>query len=58
MKTSLTLVTLLSIASFASAAWQVGETPTDFTLSDWDGGSWNLYSQRGQVVLINFGATW
>jgi peroxiredoxin len=42
----------------ASAAWLVGQTPTDFTCSDWNGGSWNLYEQRGKVVLINFGATW
>jgi peroxiredoxin len=36
----------------------VGQTPTDFTCNDWNGGSWNLYAQRGKVVVINFGATW
>jgi hypothetical protein len=58
MKKFLSFGAVLTFALSASAAWQVGQTPSDFTLSDWDGGNWNLYSQRGKVVLINFGATW
>ncbi|MDP2360762.1 MAG: hypothetical protein Q8O14_08415 [bacterium] len=42
----------------AAAVWTIGSTPTDFTCTDWNGQSWNLYSQRGKVVLLNFGATW
>jgi hypothetical protein len=49
---------LLGCAVAAQAQWAVGQTPSDFTCTDWDGGSWNLYEQRGKVVLINFGATW
>ena len=48
----------LFLAQAAFAVYQIGDTPTDFTCDDWDGGSWNLYDQRGKVVLINFGATW
>lgn len=51
------LAGLLQISA-AQAIWTVGQTPTDFTCTDWNGESWNLYAQRGQVVLLNFGATW
>jgi cytochrome oxidase Cu insertion factor (SCO1/SenC/PrrC family) len=46
------------LAGAASAAYVVGDVPSDFTCTDWDGNTWNLYEQRGKVVLINFGATW
>lgn len=42
----------------AMAVYSVGDVPSDFTCTDWDGNSWNLYDQRGKVVLINFGAIW
>lgn len=48
----------LGMVGPASAVWLVGSTPTDFTCTDWNGQSWNLYAQRGKVVLLNFGATW
>lgn len=48
----------LGLAMAANAAYVVGDTPTDFTCTDWNGNSWNLYAQRGKVVFINFGATW
>lgn len=48
----------LALAVAASAEYSVGDSPPDFTCTDWDGGSWNLYAQQGKVVLINFGATW
>jgi hypothetical protein len=52
------LALLLFSAQWASAAYEVGQTPSNFTLSDWDGGSWSLYAQRGKVVFLNFGAVW
>ncbi|MGI9071261.1 MAG: TlpA family protein disulfide reductase [Bryobacteraceae bacterium] len=30
----------------------------DFDFSEWGGGHWRLNDHRGQVVLINFSATW
>jgi len=48
----------LLLAATAQAAWTTGQTPADFTLVDWNGQSWNLYAQRGKVVLLNFGTTW
>jgi cytochrome oxidase Cu insertion factor (SCO1/SenC/PrrC family) len=49
---------MLCVAQGAWATWAVGDTPPDFTCTDWNGNSWNLYSHRGKVVMINFGATW
>jgi thiol-disulfide isomerase/thioredoxin len=46
------------LALAAHAEYSVGQTPPDFTCTDWNGGSFHLYAQRGKVVLINFGATW
>lgn len=48
----------LGMALGAHAEYSVGQTPSDFTCTDWNGGSWNLYEQRGKVVVLNFGATW
>ncbi len=31
---------------------------SDFTFSEWGGGHWRLSDHRGQVVLVNFWATW
>lgn len=52
------LPSVLFLVSVANAIWTVGQTPADFTCTDWNGNSWNLYAQRGKVVLLNFGATW
>lgn len=34
------------------------QSVSDFTFSEWGGGQWRLSDHRGQVVLINFWATW
>ena len=49
---------LLGLSLAARAEYSVGQTPPNFTCTDWNGGSWELYAQRGKVVLLNFGATW
>ena len=41
-----------------SAAWALGEVAPDFTLRDMDNKSVSLSSLKGNVVLINFWATW
>jgi len=48
----------LGLALGAQAEYPIGAIPPDFTCTDWDGNTWNLYEQRGKVVLLNFGATW
>jgi peroxiredoxin len=50
---------LLSIsASIAMAAATVGTAAPDFTLRTLSGPNMRLQEQRGQVVLVNFWATW
>ena len=48
----------LGLALAVQAEYSVGQTPPNFTCTDWNGGSWELFAQRGKVVLLNFGATW
>lgn len=42
----------------ASAAAQIGKTAPSFTLADPNGVTYSLDDLRGQVVLVNFWATW
>ena len=55
MKRVLALGLLLLGTSVTFAQYGIGDTPSDFTCTDWDGNSWSLYEQRGKVVLLNFG---
>lgn len=63
--TALTLLTrhalvalLLSLGAAVQAAPAVGSLAPDFTLRSVDGPNLRLGEQRGQVVLVNFWATW
>jgi peroxiredoxin len=49
---------LMTVASLAAAATAVGTSAPDFTLKTLAGGNMRLQEQRGQVVLVNFWATW
>jgi len=50
---------LLALAlALSPAVATVGQPAPDFTLSDIDGNSFTLSGQRGNVVLIDFFATW
>lgn len=39
-------------------AAQIGKPAPDFTLTDTSGTTWSLEELRGQVVFVNFWATW
>ncbi len=54
----ISVMLILSVTLTLQAEYAIGETPPDFTCSDTYSNSWNLYEQRGKVVLLNFGATW
>jgi peroxiredoxin len=49
---------LASCATLASAVPAVGAAAPDFTLRALSGPNLRLQEQRGQVVLVNFWATW
>lgn len=50
---------LLAVAgTWASAAVQVSSNAPDFTLRSVGGANLRLQEQRGQVVMVNFWATW
>lgn len=49
---------LAASATLASAAATVGAAAPDFTLRTLSGSNMRLQEQRGQVVLVNFWATW
>jgi peroxiredoxin len=52
------LLLLAAAAVTASAAVQPSATAPDFTLRSIGGANLRLAEQRGQVVLVNFWATW
>jgi len=53
------LCTLLALVpSIALATYELGDTVNDFTLLDLDGNSVSLYDFEGDVILLNFFATW
>lgn len=55
-------IILLSLAvllvSPASGQYSIGETGPDFTLPDLEGNPVNLYDFQGQIIIVNFFATW
>ncbi|MDH4051185.1 MAG: TlpA family protein disulfide reductase [Rubrivivax sp.] len=57
MKTLLA-ITLLSVALVAPAGSHAGSAAPDFTLPRMGGSNVRLGEQRGQVVMINFWASW
>ncbi|MCG8563833.1 MAG: TlpA family protein disulfide reductase [Desulfobacterales bacterium] len=64
MKKTLFLSLILSLLLLAGGCGsssqipQVGDAAPDFTLVDRQGKSWTLSQLRGQVVFVNFWATW
>ena len=55
---SFLLCLILIIPTLSFGQYVVGNTVSDFTLSDVDGNTHNLYDYMGEVVLLNFFATW
>ncbi len=64
MKKPLFLILFICLMLFISACGQgpqvatVGEPAPDFTLVDRKGKTWTLSELKGQVVFVNFWATW
>ncbi len=55
---TMVLLTLLVAAAPAPAAYMIGDTVSDFTLPGLDGGDHSLSDLRGEIVVLNFFATW
>ncbi|MCK5454350.1 MAG: redoxin domain-containing protein [Calditrichia bacterium] len=51
------LLLIFSLNS-ARAAYAVGDTVTNFTLNDVHGNPISLNNYQGEVILLNFFATW
>lgn len=56
----LTALVVLNSAVYSEvqAAYEIGDTVDDFTLLDLDGNAVSLYDFQGDVILLNFFATW
>ncbi len=51
-------ILLLLMPTLASAAYELGDTVENFTLLDLDGNPVSLNDFEGDVILLNFFATW
>jgi peroxiredoxin len=67
MRKSFSLIMLLCFALFITGCGQeqgstktaaVGRPAPDFTLMDMEGKTWTLSELKGQVIFVNFWATW
>ncbi|GGP62940.1 TlpA family protein disulfide reductase [Shewanella saliphila] len=52
------LLSILSILSMQAHALTIGDAAPDFTLKNQQGTNLNLAEQRGEIILINFWASW
>lgn len=53
-----TLFSLVTLVSASSQALSLGENAPDFTLKTMSGSNLNLAEQRGNIIVINFWASW
>lgn len=49
---------MLCLVFSAQAQYAVGDTVSDFTLNNLNSTSVSLYNYTGEVILLNFFATW
>jgi peroxiredoxin len=57
-KSALVIITLYFFSSLSVQALEVGQPAPDFTLKSLQGKNLNLKEQRGNIIMINFWASW
>lgn len=48
------MLALLLVGGVTFAAYGVGDTAADFTLTDYEGNPFTLYDYQGMVIVLNF----
>ena len=44
--------------TWEECGYEIGEHPCDFTLEDQNGDDWNLYSNYGSIIILDFSTEW
>ena len=52
------ILSIASVAVFSANALTIGQQAPDFTLKSIQGHNLNLAEQRGQIIVMNFWASW
>lgn len=55
---AVTLAVLLALPVFVNAQYKVGDKAADFNIKDINGRRYSLSGYRGNVVILNFFASW
>ncbi len=58
LKMTLIVFSLFCLGAGTALAYEIGDTVENFTLTDLNGNEVNLSDEAGQIIVLNFFATW
>jgi peroxiredoxin len=58
MKLSAMILAVMVMIPASAPAYEIGDTPADFTLPDLTGNDVALYDHQGDIIVLNFFTTW